>query len=111
MPGICRTAGVDAAAVLAFVAAGTRVIVMSGVAPGLVTPAQHEALLAAQAKGILIVQSTRAGSGRILRRTSMREQHIIAADNLNPQKTRVLTMLALTVTQDPEKVQEMFDTY
>ena len=104
-------AGADGTAVLAFVEAGTRAIVMSSVAPGLVTPSQQEALLAAQAKGVVIVQSTRAGSGRVLRRTSMRDQNIIAADNLNPQKARVLTMLALTVTQDPEKIQEMFDTY
>ena len=41
----------------------------------------------------------------------MRDQHIIAADNLNPQKARVLTMLALTVTDDPEKIQKVFDTY
>jgi L-asparaginase len=33
------------------------------------------------------------------------------ADNLNPQKARVLTMLALTVTVDPVGVQRFFDEY
>ena len=104
-------AGADETAVAAFVSAGARGIVMSSVAPGLVTPSQREALSIAQSNGVIIVQSTRAGSGRVLRRASMREQGIVAADNLNPQKARVLTMLALTVTDDPEMVQVMFNTY
>ncbi len=104
-------AGADGTAVAAFVAAGARGLVMSGVAPGLVTPAQRAALALAQARGVIVVQSTRAGSGRVLRRTSMKQQGIVAADNLNPQKARVLTMLALTITADPDKVQTMFDTY
>ena len=58
-------AGADATAISAFVDAGSRAIVMSSVAPGLVTPAQQEALLTAQEKGVVIVQSTRAGSGRV----------------------------------------------
>lgn len=103
--------GADAAAISAFVAAGAAGIVMASVAPGLVTPLQHEALLSARDKGVVVVQSTRAGSGRVLRRTSMREAGIVAADNLNPQKARVLTMLALSVTDDPERIQRMFDVY
>jgi len=41
----------------------------------------------------------------------MYEHNIIAADNLYPQKARVLSMLALTVSSDPDKIQTMFDTY
>lgn len=108
---VATYAGADAVAVLAFVEAGASAIVMSSVAPGLVTPIQREELLVAREKGVIIVQSTRAGSGRVLRRASMREQKIIAADNLNPQKARVLTMLALTITEDSDKIQKMFDTY
>ncbi|WP_282608727.1 asparaginase [Pelagibius sp. Alg239-R121] len=104
-------AGADEAAISAFVAAGARGIVMSSVAPGLVTPQQRDALIAARSEGVVIVESTRAGSGRVLRRTSMHEQGIVAADNLNPQKARVLTMLALTVTDDPERIQVMFELY
>jgi L-asparaginase len=32
----------------------------------------------------------------------------IAADDLNPQKARILLMLALTVTKDKNKIQELF---
>ena len=55
--------------------------------------------------------STRAGSSRVLRRASMLEQGIVAADNLNPQKARILLMLALTLTDDPEEIQDMFNVY
>lgn len=104
-------AGADATAISAFASAGANAIVVASVAPGLVTPAQLDAILAARADGVVIVQSTRAGSGRVLRRASMREQGIVAADNLNPQKARVLAMLALTVSDDPERIQRLFDTY
>lgn len=104
-------AGADGTAITAFVEAGADAIVMASVAPGLVTPSQTEAVRSAREAGVIVVQSTRAGSGRILRRASMIEQKIVAADNLNPQKARVLTMLALTVTKDPNEIQVMFDTY
>lgn len=104
-------AGADHEAISAFVAAGARGIVMSSVAPGLVAPAQWDRILYARSKGVIVVFSCRAGSGRVLRRTSLREQGIVAADNLNAQKARVLAMLALTVTEDPEKVQAIFDSY
>jgi L-asparaginase/Glu-tRNA(Gln) amidotransferase subunit D len=35
----------------------------------------------------------------------------VAADNLNPQKARVLAMLGLTITEDPERIQGFFDEY
>jgi L-asparaginase len=59
----------------------------------------------------VIVFSSRAGSGRVQRRESMRKRGIIAADNLNPQKARVLALLALTQSTDVEDIQRMFDTY
>lgn len=104
-------AGADATAIEAFAAAGSEAVVVASVAPGLPTPAQAEALAAARESGVLTVISSRAGSGRVLRRTSMAENGIVAADNLNPQKARILTMLALTVSRDPEVVQRLFDTY
>ncbi len=108
---VAAYAGADATAISAFVAAGARGIVVSSLAPGLVASAQQEALRSARAQGVIIVLSTRAGSGRVLRRASLREQGIVTADNLNPQKARVLTMLALTLTDDPERIQALFDTY
>ena len=109
---ICMTyAGADGAAIRACTAAGAQAIVMASVAPGIVTPDQNDAIDEARANGVVIVQSTRAGSGRALRRTSMKERSIVAADNLTPQKARVLAMVGLTLTRDPGKVQTLFDTY
>ena len=104
-------AGADGAAIRAFVAAGARAIVSASLAPGVVTPAETEALLEAGGRGVLVVISSRAGSGRVLPRTVLRERGFVAADNLNPQKARVLAMLALTRTEDPAEVQRMFDEY
>lgn len=55
--------------------------------------------------------SSRAGSGRVLPRTILRERGCVAADNLNPQKARALAMLALIRTDDVAEVQRMFDEY
>ena len=104
-------AGADGTAIKAFMEVGTRAIVMATLAPGLPTPVQIDTVKAALQKNIIIVYSSRAGSGRVLRRTSMRQQGIIAADNLSPAKSRVLCMVALTQTNDPEEIQRIFDTY
>jgi L-asparaginase len=104
-------AGSDGTAVEAFIAAGARAIVSAGLAPGRVPPAEAAALAEARRRGLLVVQSSRAGSGRVIEPRRFTEQGIVAADNLNPQKARVLAMLALTVTDDPRDVQRMFDTY
>jgi L-asparaginase len=104
-------AGADGSAVRAFVAAGARGIVSAALPPGVTTPAETEALLEARRRGVLVVMSSRAGSGRVLPRTVLRQQGLVAADNLTPQKARVLTMLALTRTEDASEVQRMFDEY
>lgn len=103
--------GADATVIEALVAAGARAIVSAGQAPGKVTPAEQAALEAAVRRGVLVVQSSRAGSGRVLERTRLRELGIVAADNLNPQKARILAMLALTVTRDVERIQAMYRVY
>ena len=104
-------AGAGRTAIDALVAAGSRGIVSAGFAPGLVTPDERSALEEARRKGVLVVQSSRAGSGRVLRRERFARDGIVVADNLNPQKSRILAMLALTVSDDPGCVQALFDEY
>jgi L-asparaginase len=104
-------AGAERTAIDAFVAAGARGIVAASLAPGMTTAGENEALLEARGKGVLVVLSSRAGSGRVLPRTLLRERGFVAADNLLPQKARILAMLALTKTDDPVEVQRMFDEY
>nr|AFK83596.1 type II L-asparaginase [uncultured bacterium] len=104
-------AGADGAAIEAFVAAGAQAIVSASLPPGVTTPAEGDALWQARQRGVLVVLSSRAGSGRVLPRTVLRERGFVVADNLTPQKARVLAMLALTRTDDPAGVQRMFDEY
>ena len=60
-------AGGDGTAVRAFIAAGAKGIVSAGFAPGFAPPGDFEALKEAVAQGVVVVQSTRAGSGRTFR--------------------------------------------
>ena len=104
-------AGADGTAVRAFAAAGARGIVSAGFAPGFSTPAEAEALKEAVAQGIVVVQSTRAGSGRTFQSTRLKAAGLLIADNLNPQKARILLSLALTRSRDPDEITRIFRTY
>jgi L-asparaginase len=104
-------AGNDGTAVRAFAAAGARGIVSAGFAPGFMAPAEFEALKQAAAQGVVVVQSTRAGSGRTFRGSRLADAGFLIADNLLPQKARILLALALTVTLDPREIARIFRTY
>jgi L-asparaginase len=103
--------GSDGCVIRAFIAAGMRGIVVAAFAPGCFTSGELAALREAVAAGIKVVVSTRAGSGRIGDRAELRENGLIAADNLNPQKARLLLALALTRAADLEKIKRIFATY
>ena len=83
----------------------------AGFAPGFCPPAELQALAEAAAAGVTVVQSTRAGSGRTFRGEKLRQAGFLIADNLNPQKARILLALALTVSDDPAAIARMFQTY
>ncbi|MEO0831499.1 MAG: asparaginase, partial [Pseudomonadota bacterium] len=104
-------AGGDDAAVKAFLAAGAQGIVSAGFAPGFCGPGAESALKQAVLDGVAVVQSTRAGSGRTTLSSRMKENGFIPADNLNPQKARILLMLALSITKDPKDIARIFATY
>lgn len=102
-------AGADGAAIDAFVAAGAQGIVTAGFAPGYVTPPMARAMEAAVAKGVAVVTSSRAGSGRAAATTRGTKSGFVPADNLNPQKARILLSLALAAgAKDLDRV---FATY
>lgn len=104
-------AGADDLFVEASLGAGARGIVSAGMAPGIPAKGQRSAFERAVAAGIIVVQSSRAGSGRVARRQYLRDHGMVAGDNLSPQKARILLLLALTLTRDPEQIQEFFWTY
>ena len=104
-------AGADAALVEAAVAAGAKGIVSAGFAPGSPTPAQQEALVAAAKAGIVVVQCSRASSGRVAPRRRLMETGIVAGEDFSPQKARILLMLMLTTTSDIGEIQQAFQRY
>jgi L-asparaginase len=59
----------------------------------------------------VIVRSNRTGSGRVVPLGAYDERGMIPADTLNPQKARVLLMLALTRTRDLDEIRRMFSEY
>lgn len=75
------------------------------------SPAFANAFLAAQAKGVVIVQSDRKGAGRVLLSDRSAARSFVTADNLNAQKSRVLLRLALTKTTNPKEIQRIFSEY
>lgn len=104
-------AGADGALIDSAVATGAKGIVMAAFAPGLTTPAQLEALNRARDQGVIVVQSSRAGSGRVVPLTIAHPRDVVTADNLTPQKARVLLMLALTVSDGAGDIRRMFSEY
>jgi L-asparaginase len=104
-------AGADGALVEAAVAAGARGIVSAGFAPGSPTPQQRTAFERAAKSGVVVVQCSRAASGRVAPRRRLRESGIVAGEDLSPQKARILLMLALSTTSDVAAVQQAFSTY
>jgi len=101
-------------AVDAFVAAGARAIVYAGPGQGTVANTPIEpALVAARAKGVIVIRASRVGNGIVSRSDSNRDDKngFVVADNLSAQKARILAMLALTRTGDVARIQRMFDEY
>jgi len=103
--------GVDGAMIDACVSAGARGIVSAGTGAGRPTPAEDAALDAARALGVVVCQASRTGSGRVARSPRLRSRGFVTADNLTPWKARVLLALALTVSDDPDFIQSLFDTH
>jgi L-asparaginase len=104
-------AGSDGTAVRAFVTAGAKGIVSAGFAPGFAGVDDGLALALAAEQGVAVVQATRAGSGRAYPERWARGGRFVSADNLTPQKARLLLALALTVTHDRAEIARIFATY
>jgi L-asparaginase len=61
--------------------------------------------------GLAVVIASRATSGRVIM-TPQKEAHsYLVADDLLPQKARILLMLGLCHTRDRQELQEMFYRY
>jgi L-asparaginase len=110
--------GADGSLIRAAVAAGAKGIVTAGVGRGGTTPGQSEALAEAVSRGVFVVASNRTGAGRVpvggedrLDAWQPGRGARIGAGDLNPQKARILLMLALTRTRDAREIMKIFESY
>ena len=55
--------------------------------------------------------ASRSTAGRVVSTPRKTEQGFIVSDNLLPQKARILLMLGLTTSKDPNELQQMFYDY
>ncbi len=90
---------------------GTKGIVVAGSGAGSIHEAQKEVLKELLTKGLKVAVSSRVVAGRVAVSEADKKLGFISAEDLNPQKARVLLMLALTKTNDVKKIQEYFLKY
>jgi L-asparaginase len=105
----------EPAMIRALVAAGVKGIVFAGTGNGALSTAERDAIaeinkLPASSRPVL-VRSSRVGNGRVTATTQFDELGVIPADTLNPQKARILLMLALTRTTDHKELRRIFAEY
>lgn len=106
-------ANMDRVAMDADIAAGAQGIVQAGVGDGSVAAQMMPAFRDARHKGVIVVRSSRVGNGIVARNGEANDdqEDLVVSDTLNPQKARILLMLALTRSHDTKDIQRMFYTY
>jgi L-asparaginase len=109
---------------------GAKGIVVAAAGAGATSGSQRDGLDYAARKGVVLVTTTRAGSGRIAAgrgrpageagrgpvpseagAQALQVRRFIAGEDLAPLKARILLMLALTKTMDSAEIQRMFTEY
>jgi L-asparaginase len=94
------------------VANGAKGIVIAGVGNGNMNKVSLEAAARA-AKKVAVVRSSRVATGTVGRNVEVNddEMNLIASDELNPQKARILLMLALLKPRSTAEIQQLFYLY
>ncbi|MGN6646460.1 MAG: type II asparaginase [Cytophaga sp.] len=95
------------------VSAGSKGIVIAGVGDGNMNAAMLAAVKNATKKGVKVVRATRVPVGAVLIEGEVndKEYGTVSSDDLNPQKARVLLMLALQKERSREDLQKVFIKY
>jgi len=113
---VAMYAGADGTLLRAAVAAGAKGIVIQALGMGNVNVPLYEAAKEAIDQGVVVVISTRVPNGRVLPvygalggGQTLKEAGAVFADDLSPQKARILLMLALQSTSNPAEIQALFD--
>ena len=106
--GNMGTALYDAAA-----QSGAKAIIHAGTGNGSVADYAVETLKKIRASGVQIIRSARVADGLVLRNSEQPDDKYdwVVANDLNPQKAKILAAVALTKTNDPKELQRIFWQY
>jgi L-asparaginase len=92
---------------------GAKGIVIAGVGNGNMNKGSLDAAAKAVKKGTVVVRSSRVPTGTVGRNVEVKDDELglIASDELNPAKSRILLSLALLTPHTPQQIQELFASY
>ncbi|NHX02453.1 asparaginase [Pseudomonas koreensis] len=105
---------VDDTAYKALAQAGAKAIIHAGTGNGSVSSRVVPSLQALRKDGVQIIRSSHANAGGFVLRNAEQpddKYDWVVAHDLNPQKARILAMVALTKTNDSKELQRMFWEY
>ncbi|WP_210471714.1 asparaginase [Sporosarcina sp. 6E9] len=86
-------------------------IIVAGTGAGRCSPEEELALKQARDKGIQVIMSSRVENGRVVPIEKYEYLEAPTADNLSPQKARILLMVALLKYTNYDDLQAVFDQY
>lgn len=97
----------------AYAKAGVKAIINAGTGNGSVPNYLVDTLKNLRGQGIQIIRASRVPDGFVLRNAEQPDDKYdwVVAHDLNPQKARLLTALALTKTNNAKEIQRMFWEY
>ena len=104
-------AGADEMLVNAVRGHGSPGLILAGVGGGSSASPAPRAAMEAMEDGMTVVLASRTANGRVVMTQGKERDGFIVADNLLPHKARILLMLALSVTNDRQAIQQMFYDY
>jgi L-asparaginase len=92
---------------------GAKGIVLAGVGNGNMNKASLDTAAQVAKQGVVVVRSSRVPTGTVGRNVEVNDDEMgfVASDELNPQKSRILLMLALLKPRTTMEIQKLFQTY
>lgn len=97
--------------ILKYAAENSDAIVIAGAGLGGANSEMNKIVENLLQEGFPVVRSSRVGNGLVTFEKEEIKTQGICANNLNPQKSRILLILALTVTKELNEIQKMFNIY
>ncbi|BDB67295.1 L-asparaginase [Helicobacter cinaedi] len=90
---------------------GTKGLVIAGSGAGSIHKNHKDMLKKLMQNGLVVVQSSRVNNGLVIANEADSKLGFISSYDLNPQKARVLLMLALSKTDNNERIAKIFESY